>query len=99
MPATEILQTDVLGSVVVSVVLVPALLTTERFTRPIVAVGKPARRTPLGRVPRVNLYDPHAILLSLVLNILVEASERPDVLPRRFWDVLPNMRQVLEHDV
>jgi signal transduction histidine kinase len=38
LPTTEILQTDILGSVAVSVILVPALLTTELLTRPIVAM-------------------------------------------------------------
>ena len=34
-----------------------------------------------------------------VFDVLVEASERPDVLPRRFRDVLADVGQVLEHDM
>jgi hypothetical protein len=41
LPTTEILQTDVLGSVVVRVVLVPTLLTLERLLVAIVVVGNP----------------------------------------------------------
>jgi hypothetical protein len=40
LPTTEILQTDVLGSVVVGVVLIPALLTLERLPVTVILVGK-----------------------------------------------------------
>jgi hypothetical protein len=69
-------------------VLVPELLTLERLLMPIIVVGKPICRTPLGCVARVNLNDFHAVFLGLVIDVLVEASERPDVVPRRLGDVL-----------
>ena len=55
LPATEILQTDVLCRVVVSVVLVATILTLKILTVAVIVVGKPTRRTPLRRVPWINL--------------------------------------------
>jgi hypothetical protein len=99
LPTTEILQTDVLGSVVVGVVLIPALLTLERLPVTVIVVGKPTRRAPLRRVTRVNLYGLDTVFFGLVFDVLGEASERPDVLPRRFGNVLPKVGQILEYDV
>jgi len=99
LPATEILQTDVLGSVVVRVVLIPTLLTLERLPITVIIVSKPTRRTPLGCISRVNLYDFDAVFFGLVFDVLVEATERPDVVPRRFGNILSNVGQLLEHDV
>ena len=80
-------------------VLIPALLTLERLPVTVIVVGKPTRRATLRRVARVNLHGFDAVFFGFVFDVLVEASERPHVLPRRLADVLPNVGQVLEHDV
>jgi hypothetical protein len=80
-------------------VLILALLTLERFARPIAVVSKPTRQATLRRISRVNLYGLDAVFFGLVFDVLVEASERLDMLPRRLGNVLPNVGQVLEHDV
>ena len=45
----------------------------------------------------MNGFD--TIFFGCVFDVPVEASERPDALPRRLGDILPSVGQVLEHDV
>ena len=39
------------------------------------------------------------MFFALVFSVLGEASKRPDVLPRRFRNVLSNVGQILEHNM
>jgi hypothetical protein len=89
LPTTEILQTDVLRSVVVGVVLIPTLLTLEALAVAITVVGKPTRRATLRRVSRVYLYGFDAVFFGLVFDVLVNAElsgsqmmRRPPVMAR-----------------
>ena len=45
-----------------------------------------------------NLYGFDTVPFGFVFDVLVAASERPNVLPRRLRDVLADVGQVLEHD-
>jgi hypothetical protein len=80
------------------VVLIPTLLTLERLLVMVIAVGKYTCRATLRRAARVNLHGFDAVFFGLVFDVLVEASERPDVLPRHLRNVLPNVGQILEYD-
>lgn len=80
-------------------VLIPALQALEILAVAVVLVRKATRRTPLGRVVRRDLHGFNTVFHRLVLDVLEQSSERPDVLPRRLRDVLADMREVLEDDM
>ena len=80
-------------------VLVAAILTLEVLTVAVVVVSKPTGRTPLRGVPWVYLDGFDALLSGFVFDVLVEVTERPQMVPRRLWDVLTDVGQVLEYDM
>jgi hypothetical protein len=95
----EIPKAVVLESVVVGVVPVATVLTLEVLAVAVVVVGTPTGRTPLRGVPWVHLHGLDALLSGFVFDGLGEATERPQMVPRRFWPVRTNVGRALEHDM
>jgi hypothetical protein len=91
LPTPEILQTDVLCRVIVGVILVAAIQTLEVLSVAVVIVGKSTGRTPLRGVPQVHLDSFDTLLSGFVFDVLVEATERPQMVPRRLWHVRTNV--------
>lgn len=89
-------QPDILRTIVIRVHLVATLQTTEVFSVAVVLVREPTirPRTALRRVRvvRVELLHRDTPLRRFVLDVLVEASERPKVVPLRVWKPLSNVR-------
>ena len=76
-------ERDVLRAIIIRVHLVPALRTTEVFAVAVLLVGEPTvrPRAPLARVVRRDLHHRDAAFRRFVRNVLVQASERPEVVP------------------
>ena len=55
-------------------------------------------RTALGRVLRLDLFHGHSAFRGFVGDVLVQASKRPDVVPRRLRKPFSNVGYVLEHN-
>jgi hypothetical protein len=99
-PLPSIPQPDILRCVVIRVHFVPALLALELFTVTVRFVREPTiqPRTALGRVVRRDLFNGDTAFWCFVLDVLVQAPERPDMLPLRLSKPLSNVGQILEHD-
>ncbi len=91
--------TDVLSRVVVRVVRIAAFQTLKRILRPAVClVREPTRRTPTRGIRRVDLLNRDTAFFGLVLDVLVESSERPCVEALCTRHAVTDIYQVLEGD-
>jgi hypothetical protein len=99
----EILQTDILRRVVISVNVVPAIQALKHVLTvvvwAIILVGEPALRATLTRVRRVNLLHFNPFRLSFVRDVFVESVERPLVNRLRVRETFADTFELLEHDV